>query len=559
MAKFLRHGPCDDCGSSDARAFYDDGSSHCFSCKANRQHNEAVEEEEELEDEEEATTVETSREATQLLNNGSLIALPDRRITKETCTAFGVRVVTSGTEGAKHLYPLYRGSQLVAVKVRRVDTKQFTTVGDQKVADMFGMSRFSKGGRFITVCEGELDAMAAWQMMGGKGPCVSPRNGTGSVLADVKRCYEWLDSFETVVFVPDADKPGRKAAEQAAELFAPGKVKVVELAEGKDPCDYLKAGQEAKFVKRWWNAKVFTPAGLVNGADLYERLRDRPRPECFPYPWEGLNRMTYGMRDREMVTLIAGSGMGKTQVCREIVYHRLKTTDHGVGCVLLEESVEDSGLGLMSLAAGKLLHLPDTVYTTEEFDRAYAETLKDRRVTLLDDAFGSMDITTIVQKVRYFCKVLGCRLVVLDHISIVVSDQRNTDERRALDEIATKLKTVCMETGAQLLIVSHTKRQAGKPHEEGGSTSLADIRGTAGIGQLSNIVLGLERDGQHADHRVRNTTLVRVLKNRFSGKTGPASYLEWDDDTGRLHEVEDPASELENEVKAAPDATATDV
>lgn len=33
MALFLRHTPCPRCGSSDARAEYSDGSTHCFSCK----------------------------------------------------------------------------------------------------------------------------------------------------------------------------------------------------------------------------------------------------------------------------------------------------------------------------------------------------------------------------------------------------------------------------------------------------------------------------------------------------------------------------------------------
>lgn len=32
MARFVKHGPCEFCGSRDNRAFYDDGSSWCFGC-----------------------------------------------------------------------------------------------------------------------------------------------------------------------------------------------------------------------------------------------------------------------------------------------------------------------------------------------------------------------------------------------------------------------------------------------------------------------------------------------------------------------------------------------
>ena len=56
------------------------------------------------------------------------------------------------------------------------------------------------------------------------------------------------------------------------------------------------------------------------------------------------------------------------------------------------------------------------------------------------------------------------------------------------------------------------------------------------------MVIGLERDAQHDDVHVRNTTCIRVLKNRFVGMTGPATYLYYDKDTGRLSETEKPMS-----------------
>jgi twinkle protein len=156
------------------------------------------------------------------------------------------------------------------------------------------------------------------------------------------------------------------------------------------------------------------------------------------------------------------------------------------------------------------------------------------------DSFGSNDIDTIINTIRYMRYSCDCRYIFLDHISILVSDQSAGDERKALDEIATKLKTLTIELDIWLGMVSHSKRPAGKPHEEGGQTSLAELRGTAGIGQLSNMVLGLERNGQDPDLYRRNVTLIRVLKNRFSGLTGPACHLHYDRDTGRLTQIDDP-------------------
>jgi twinkle protein len=142
------------------------------------------------------------------------------------------------------------------------------------------------------------------------------------------------------------------------------------------------------------------------------------------------------------------------------------------------------------------------------------------------DHFGSNEIESIVAKVRHMA-ALGCKYIVLDHLSIVVSDQ-NGDERKQLDEISTKLKTLCMEANIALIAVIHQNRQG-------------QIRGTAGVEQLANIVLRLERDLTSPDPWRRNVTKVWVEKNRFCGRTGPASWLFFDDITGRMIELDDVA------------------
>jgi predicted ATP-dependent serine protease len=111
----------------------------------------------------------------------------------------------------------------------------------------------------------------------------------------------------------------------------------------------------------------------------------------------------------------------------------------------------------------------------------------------------------------------------LDHLSIVVSDQSG-DERKQLDEIATKAKTLCMQLNISLIVVIHQNRQG-------------QIRGTAGVEQLANIVIKLYRENTDADAWRRNVTKVVVEKNRFCGRTGPACYLWYNDITGRLEEL----------------------
>ena len=98
----------------------------------------------------------------------------------------------------------------------------------------------------------------------------------------------------------------------------------------------------------------------------------------------------------------------------------------------------------------------------------------------------------------------------------------------------TKLRSLVEELGIALILVSHLKRPDGRGHEEGAQTSLSQLRGSHAIAQLSDGVVGMERNQQ--DDIQANVLTLRVLKNRYSGDTGLACQLEYCKETGRLSE-----------------------
>jgi twinkle protein len=135
-------------------------------------------------------------------------------------------------------------------------------------------------------------------------------------------------------------------------------------------------------------------------------------------------------------------------------------------------------------------------------------------------------------------KGMECQWLVLDHYQMILSGM-DMDERKGLDMLLTKLRTFVEETGVGLFGVSHTRRIDGnKGLENGAEITLSSLRGTQGIYQLSDAVIGLQRDQQHSDPKVRNTTEVRILKSRYTGETGPAGYLYFNKDTQRLEEIQ---------------------
>jgi len=104
----------------------------------------------------------------------------------------------------------------------------------------------------------------------------------------------------------------------------------------------------------------------------------------------------------------------------------------------------------------------------------------------------------------------------------------------------TKLRSLVEQTGIGLLLVSHLRRPAGDSgHENGKEITLSHLRGSASIAHLSDSVIGLERN-QQAEGDEANTTVIRILKNRYTGETGVTSHLHYNKDTGRLTEVDNP-------------------
>jgi len=535
MAFIKIHTKCEHCGSSDGNAINDDMSSYCFACATYTPPD----------DEKEYDMIDVDVKVPDMgflsqYKKGTSVSVLERRLTKTTMERFGV--VRSDD---KYYFPYYdKDLQLVAAKVRGVKDKTFVANGAWSKGTLFGQNLFPTGGKYITIVEGEFDALAAYQMTGSKWPVVSIRNGAASAIKDCRANYEYLNSFDTIVVCFDGDAAGIKASKEVAELFG-SKCKVFKpVAEYKDACDWLSESKEAGFVDRWWKAESFVPDGIVAGSSLWDTVCTPMAPADCNYPWAGLNEITYGIRFGELVTVTAGSGLGKSQVLREVVWHLLQKTKDNIGLMFLEESVRKTALSMMSLAANAPLHLPDSVVSDEERERAFAETLGTDRLYLFDH-FGSTSIENIINRVRYMAKGMGCKYVFLDHLSIIVSAQDNGDERKAIDEIMTKLRMLVQETNIALVIVSHLKRPSDKGHEEGALTSLSQLRGSAAIAQLSDMVIGLERNGQSEDEVERNTTKVRVLKNRYSGQTGPACHLHYNKHTGRMLEVEpEPDGEL---------------
>lgn len=454
-------------------------------------------------------------------------AMKARGIDSTTINKYKVSVSQNPDNPIEAVFPRFSSEgEHVANQVRYED-KQFKCEGEIGTAALFGQTLFPPEGKSVTVTEGYYDTLSAFQLTGSRYPNVGVMSAS-TAKKEIIQNFEYLNSFQKIVLNFDADEIGQKAAKEVAQLFEPGKVHIMKLSKAKDANEYLMKGFIKEYIDEWFRAPSYMPDGLLLGNDpkLLDDIVNYKEPESVPYPWDGLNRTTYGLRLSELTLFKADTGVGKTTFMKEIEYAILTNEElikrgYGVGFLHFEESKRDTALGMMSIHRNKPYHLPDTEKSNDELIEAYNEIVNTERVVIWDH-FGSNDIDTVLAKIRHMA-ALGCRYIVIDHLSIIVSDQSG-DERKQLDEISTKLKTLTMNLNICVVCVIHINRKG-------------EVRGSAGPEQLSNNVISLERNKLERDEWRRNITRIVVEKCRLSGRSGPAAWVFYNPVTGRLQEL----------------------
>lgn len=529
QANFVRHSRCPKCGSSDANAEYDDGHSFCFSCETHTQ----AEKHGSVASPATSTSTESDSEQEKTLLTGEAKGIPARGLTEETCRKYGY--LTGSYQGQPVQVATYRdkNGKPTAQKLRFKD-KRFQIVGNAKAMTLFGSHLWGKKAAKVTITEGELDCLSVSQVQGNKWPVLSLPNGAPSAVRAIKANLEYLtNTFSEIVLMFDQDEAGQKAAQEVAEILPVGTVKIAHLP-CKDANQCLLEGKADEIISAIWQAKAYRPDGIVTATDYRDIICVDDTASSISYPYSMLNDKLLGIR-KELVTILAGSGVGKTTFVRELAHH-LHINGQTVGLLMLEENVKRTLLGLTGIHMSKNITIDRSLATDEEILEAFDDMNgPDKPKIHLYEGFGSNDIDHICNKIRYLVTNLGCKYIFLDHISILVSAMEG-DERRMLDQACTKFRTLVSELDFGLFMVSHLRRPDGdRGHEAGAAVRLSQARGSHAIAQLSDACIAMQVDPDDPDNDIR---LLRILKNRFTGETGDAGTMVYDRETGRLLEEE---------------------
>ena len=554
---FIKHVSCMKCGSSDGLALYkqEDGvvDGWCWVCETYFNEDQVKEYKEVSNNnhkERKMITEEELQEVQSLKQTG----WKERRITKTADERYGVYTEGGASNPIKRYYPTSIDDNLVGYKIRIVEGKDFSTIGYAKSdTQMFGQRLFPAGGKFLCIAEGEESALALWQSLK-KGeyetPVISPTSGTGSLCKQIKENYEYVTSFEKVIFFMDNDEPGRKATEKACKLLPPGKAFVADM-KLKDCDEYTKKGRGSELRNIMFNAERFSPAGIVALSDTWDSMVNKANTVKVSLPdfaktLEEMNRGGFALG--EIVNIVAPSGVGKSSIVNRFVHHFLKNTPYKAGIVSLEADPGEYIENLMTIELGRNLSLLDDAEkvkeysTNQEYADAYKRLTRDENGSergYIIDHQGDLVDGDLKEKIEYLVRVLDCKIILIDPLTLALSSGDNDD----VDKFMSWLLRLVKRENILAINVCHVRKNSGekKANSTGGQIHEEDVKGSGSIFQVGMINILMMRDKENPDPLIRNTTRVVQSKARRTGNTGPAGYWRYDSETGNITAVNDPS------------------
>ncbi len=531
----IGHTSCLSCPSSDGRAIYEkEGGirdSYCFVC--NTYFPEGEGDKRGINMNNRNNKSQTNNEDIVLISKLPINPIDDRGINYSSAKLYGIRTgydIKSGEP--KYLYfPIRREGIIVGYKRRGYKDKVFTSVGDCKSpVDLFGQTKGK--GKMVVITEGEIDAASAWQMFNERGKNYRVWSlPQGANIKSIESNLEILESFETIILALDQDEVGRKCAKDIARLLSPGKVRIMSFSE-KDANDMLLAGKSKEWFYSLNSSEEVKPDGIVTVGDIIEEA-SKPIERGLSWPWPSLSKVSYGIRRKELYGFGGGTGAGKTEGFKEVIQHIIFEHKRPVGLFFLEETPPMTLKSLAGKMDNKTYHIPDSGWSVEELRRSI-KNLEDK--VYLYNHFGQKNWSNIRGKIRYMVISLGIKDIFLDHLTALVADEENVN--KALEHIMADMSAMTQELDFTLYFISHLTTPLGRSHEEGGRVTASQFRGSRTIAYWTHFLFGYERNQQAEDIDERNSVILRVLKDRYTGMaTGVTIPLRYDRNTGRFLEI----------------------
>lgn len=491
-----------------------------------------------------------------------------RGIRTETTKYFGVlhEINPETNTVAVQYYPCTmadesdRGFSLTGYKRRKVPKEFAGPIGETgKDCQMFGQFRFlNSNSKKCLIVGGEVDQLSAFQMIkdyyasrGGEYedvPVVSSTIGESGAHKQVVAQYAWFNRFEQVIICMDNDKAGQAAAEAIAKSLPKGKARLMSMSF-KDPNEYLEKGRQKEFISAYFNAKEYTPSGVVGSGSLMDLIKAAaviPKIPLPPFMHKVQKMMAGGIPLRTIVNLGSASGTGKSTIIDECVYYWVFNSPHKVGVVSLESDCAQYGTKLLSRHVGTKLDLiEDDGYKIDLLNTEQMQQLSDQlffnddgsnRWHLVDDRDGSLDnLKELVMSLIISC---DCKVIILDPLQDILDGLSNEEQAVFMKWMKGMVKS----HDVTFVNVNHVRKSAtgGKANSAGADLHEEDFQGSSAIFKSAACNLLFTRNKEAECEVERNVTTMKMTKCRWTGNTAPqAGRYFYENKTHTMHDLDD--------------------
>lgn len=268
---------------------------------------------------------------------------------------------------------------------------------------------------------------------------------------------------------------------------------------------------------------------LVNTIKRIEYLRQRNEDVTgVPSGFSGLDRVTYGWQNTDLIILAARPAVGKTafalNLARNAAMHPTKPTpvalfslEMSAGQLVQRILSAESEIWLEKIARGKM--------EEHEMKQLYARGIQRlSQAPLYIDDTPALNIFELRAKCRRLRNKHNIGMVIIDYLQLMsgTGDNRNANREQEISNISRNLKGLAKELNVPIIALSQLSRAVEQRGAKEGSRipQLSDLRESGAIEQDADMVMFLYRPEYYdltsnaEGENIKGLTEVKIAKHR---------------------------------------------
>ncbi len=418
--------------------------------------------------------------------------LTGRGLKPETIAAFKI-----GEQGRKIVFPYLRDGSLIAYKTLGLDRpngkKQIVFSAGAEPC-LFGWQAVPNDAREITLVEGEIDCLTAWQY-GRPALSVPFGGGSGAKQQWIEHEYRNLERFDVIYLCLDNDEAGQQATDEIVKRLGRERCRLVNLG-----CKDFNTALDNLFYSRddvdecYEKAKSLDPEKLVAVTDFRddvcaEFFERNPTVTGMSLPWDKKsNDPDIRFRSSELTVWTGWSGHGKSQLLNYLSFHGTRQGEKF--CIASMEMPAKRTLQRMVRQAAGM------AYPTRGYINAILDSLGGK--LWIYNQMGSAKTSEMLDTFRYAARRYGVTQFVVDSLAKLGMAEDDYNGQKAAMEA---LVGFAHEMGVHVHLVAHPR----KADDETKPPGKLDVRGGAILTDLADNVVTVWRNKKKEEAKKEGT------------------------------------------------------